>query len=76
MKVNVGATFVQKMSPIWAAFPNLHRRFHHGTNQGENVMLPASPRRQGVWSVYTHNGTKALIRHLHEASSDTIYLAI
>ena len=27
IKVNVAATFAQKMSPIWAYFTKLHRRF-------------------------------------------------
>ena len=35
-------------------------------------MLPASPRRQGVSSVH-HNGTEALIRHLHKASYYVIH---
>ena len=77
MKVNVAATFGQKMSPVWSYFTKLHRRTSRsctggsvrGTNEGKNVMLPTSPRRQEVECLlYTHNSTKALIRHLHKAS--------
>ena len=47
MKVNVDATFGQKMSPIWTYFTKLHRRFRRRDKpQGKNVILPASPRRQ------------------------------
>ena len=52
MKVNVAGTFGQKMCPVWAYFTKLHRRF----------------RPQDECRLYTHSGTKALIRHLHKAS--------
>ena len=35
MKVNVAATFGQKMSPIWAYFTKLHRRFRPRDESGQ-----------------------------------------
>ena len=35
MKVNVAATFSQKMSPIWAYFTKLHRRFRPRDEPGQ-----------------------------------------
>ena len=35
MKVNVGATFGQKISPIWAYFTKLHRRFRRRDEPGQ-----------------------------------------
>ena len=35
MKVNVAATFVQKMSPVWAYFMKLHRRFRPWDEPGQ-----------------------------------------
>ena len=35
MKVNVAATFSQKMSPIWAYFPKLHRWFRPRDEPGQ-----------------------------------------
>ena len=53
MKVNVAATFGQKMSPVWAYFTKLHRRFRPRDEPGQKrVMLPAPPRRQVVSSVH------------------------
>ena len=48
MKVNV-ATSGQNMSLVWAYCTG---GSVCGTNQGKNVMMPASPRRQGVSSVH------------------------
>ena len=52
MKVNVAAIFGQKMSPVWVYFTKSHRRFRPRDDQGKNVMLSASPRRQGESSVH------------------------
>ena len=53
MEVNVAATFGQKMSPVWAYFTKLHRRFRPRDEPGQKrVMLPAPPRRQVVSSVH------------------------
>ena len=35
MKVNVAATFVQKMSPVWAYFTKRHRRFRPRGEPGQ-----------------------------------------
>ena len=35
MKVNVAATFGQKMSPVWAYFTKLHRRFRPRDEPGQ-----------------------------------------
>ena len=44
-----------------------------GTNQGKNFMRLASPSRQKECLLYTHNDTKALIRHLQKASHYMIH---
>ena len=49
MKVNVVAFFSQKMSSVSRSYTGGSVR---GTNQGKNVMMPASPRRQGESSVH------------------------
>ena len=69
MKVNVVATLGQKMSPVWAYFTKLHRRFRPWDEpRRESIILPASPCRQKECRLYTHNGTETLIRHLNKAS--------
>ena len=35
MKVNVAATFGQKISPVWAYFTKLHRRFRPRDESGQ-----------------------------------------
>ena len=39
-----------------------------GRTGARTSLLPASPTRQGECRLYTHNGAKALIRHLRKAS--------
>ena len=84
MKVNVGASFGQKISPIWAYFTKLHRRFRRRDEPGQERHAACVDETARIHSSYhkdesfgrahkdgkechldTHNGTKALIRHLH-----------
>ena len=64
MKVNVAATFGQKVSPVWAYFTMLHRRFRPRDEPGQE--------RQAACIAETARSvactTKTLIRHLHKAS--------
>ena len=65
-KVNVAASFGQKMPPVWPSFakfsPAVPSRLNHGENvkcclkRGEGMGCPLS----------THNGTKILIRYLQK----------
>ena len=63
MKVSVAATLGHKMSAVWIYFTKLHRRFcpRDEPEQERHAACVAESR------LYTHNGTKALIRHLHKA---------
>ena len=53
------------MSPVWAYFRKLHRRFRPRDESGQERHAACVAE---TASLYTHNGTKALIRHLHKAS--------
>ena len=84
IKVNVAATFGQKMSSVWAYFTKLHRRFRPRDEPGQERHAACVDETARIHSSYhkdesfgrahkdgkechldTHNGTKALIRHLH-----------
>ena len=69
MKVNVAATFCQKMSPVWAYFTKLHRRFCPRDEPGQErhaacvaetarsvVCTPTTVRRR-CSDIYTRQGT-------------------
>ena len=62
--VKLTATFGQKMSPVWAYFMRFWLAVLSEPNQGKN--LKCCLRRGGgkECPLYTHNGTKGLIKHL------------
>ena len=65
-KLHVAAIFCQKMSPVWAYVTKFSPAVPSGLNQGKNVKCC---RRRGDGKecpLYTHNGTKALIRPTHK----------
>ena len=63
------------MFPVWAFFTKLHRRFRPRDEPGQerHAACVAETTRSFVCKLYTHNGTKALIRHLRKASYYTKY---
>lgn len=70
MKVNVGATFVQKMPPVWACITKFSPAVASGPNQGNNVKCCLASRRlQGLPSVppQRHQGLDQTFHKDHEA---------
>jgi len=64
--VNVAAAFGQKMSPAWTYFTKFSPAVPSGPNQGKNVKCSLGREDGMECPLYTHNGTKALIRHLQK----------
>ena len=67
MEVNVAEPFDRKMYPVWAYFTKLYRRFRPRDKPGQE--RHAACIADTARSLYTHNGTKALTRHLHKPSN-------
>ena len=62
------------MSPEWAYFTKLHRRFRPRDEPGqERRAACVTETAKSDVCLYTHNGTKALIQHLHKAEYYTKY---
>ena len=64
-KVGVAATFLQKMSPVWAHFTKLPPAVPSGTNQVKNVKC-CLRRGDKECPLHVHNRTKALTIYLHK----------
>ena len=65
-KVNVAATFGQKMSPVWAYSTKFSPAVPSGPSRGKNAKCWLRRGDGQECPLYTQNGTKALIRHLHK----------
>ena len=76
MKVNIAASFGDKMSPVWAYFTRLHRPFRPREDSGQerHAACVAKIAKSVVCTPITRNAIKALIRHLHKASYHSIHL--
>ena len=68
MKVDVAANFGLKMSPVYTYFTKLHSAVPSAGRTRARTSRCLRRRDGKECRLYTHNGTKALIRHLHQAS--------
>ena len=68
IKVNVAATFGQKMSSVWAYFTKLHRRFRPRDEPGQERHAACVTETASGIVCSSTTVPRLLVRHLHKAS--------